>query len=164
LPQSEVRTQSYGLPKLQEFQFREFRDFNLGVLGQNDIWAKHKEYYKGKVVASSKSRLWWVLWIRARGLSMHQKCSNYALTNLLFSLCKSMWIIDPFVTHSNPHPRVATCRSIPEMLWAKERAPISYPSIIFTLNSHLSLSRVLGVHQFWSTQPHSDLKETCTQI
>jgi len=26
--------------------------------------AKHKEYYKGKVVASPKSGLWWVLWVR----------------------------------------------------------------------------------------------------
>jgi hypothetical protein len=24
----------------------------------------------------------------ARGLSMHQNCSNYALTNLLFGLCR----------------------------------------------------------------------------
>jgi hypothetical protein len=32
--------------------------------------------------------------IFARGLSMHQKRSNYALTNLLFGLCKSAWIID----------------------------------------------------------------------
>jgi hypothetical protein len=26
----------------------------------------------------------------AHGLSVHQKCSNYALINLLFGLCKSM--------------------------------------------------------------------------
>jgi len=30
----------------------------------------------------------------ARGSSVHQKCSNYALTNLLFCLCKSVWVID----------------------------------------------------------------------
>jgi hypothetical protein len=38
------------------------------------------------------------------GLSMHQKCSNYVLTNLLFGLCRSMWIIDSLVTHPSPHP------------------------------------------------------------
>ncbi len=36
-PQSEVCTQSYRPPKLQESQFWEFRDFHLGVPGQNDI-------------------------------------------------------------------------------------------------------------------------------
>ncbi len=34
--------------------------------------------------------------------SMYQKCSNYALTNLLFSLCRLVWIIDLLVTHLNP--------------------------------------------------------------
>jgi hypothetical protein len=34
-PQSKVYTQSYGPPKLREF---EFRDSNLGAPGQNDIW------------------------------------------------------------------------------------------------------------------------------
>ncbi len=28
--------------------------------------------------------------VLARGESMHQKCSNYAFTNLLFGLCRSM--------------------------------------------------------------------------
>jgi hypothetical protein len=36
--QSEVFKQSYGPPKSRESQFREFRDSNLGVSGQNDIW------------------------------------------------------------------------------------------------------------------------------
>jgi hypothetical protein len=36
-PQSEVCTQSYGPSKLQEFQFRDFRDSILGVSGQNVI-------------------------------------------------------------------------------------------------------------------------------
>jgi hypothetical protein len=37
-PQSEVFTQSYRLPKLQGASFWKFRDFHLGVDGQNDIW------------------------------------------------------------------------------------------------------------------------------
>ncbi len=28
---------------------------------------------------------------------------------MLFSLCKSMWIIDPFVTRFSPHPKAPTC-------------------------------------------------------
>jgi len=43
---------------------------------ENTIW--------GKVVASPKSGPWWVQWVKvARGLSLHQKCSEWVLTNLL---------------------------------------------------------------------------------
>ncbi len=44
----------------------------------------------------------------AHGSSVHQKCSNYALTNLLFGLCKFVWIIDPLFTRPNPHPKIPT--------------------------------------------------------
>jgi hypothetical protein len=39
----------------------------------------------------------------ANGLFMHQKCSNYALTNLLFGLYKLICIIDTCVIHPSPH-------------------------------------------------------------
>jgi hypothetical protein len=66
--QLEVCTQSYGPPKSWESQFKEFQDSNLGVTGQNDIWVlvlwpSIKNTIRGKVVASPKSRLWWVLWV-----------------------------------------------------------------------------------------------------
>jgi hypothetical protein len=89
-PQSKVCTQSYEIPKSRKSQFWEFRD------SQNDIWVPIPwlgiEYtIRGKVVASpslihgeSCESMF------AHGLSMHQKCSNYALTNLLFGLCRFM--------------------------------------------------------------------------
>jgi hypothetical protein len=53
----------------------------------------HKEYYK--VVASpSPSYDEFCESMYAHGSSMHQKCFNYALTNLLFSLCRSILIIN----------------------------------------------------------------------
>jgi hypothetical protein len=52
----------------------------------------------------------------ARGLSVHQKCSNYALTNLLFGLCRSVGVIDLLVTFPSPYPKVLTCPSTPEVL------------------------------------------------
>jgi hypothetical protein len=83
---SEVCRRSYGLPKLRESQFWEFRDSNLGVLGQNDIWMLAlwlgtENIIRGKVVASSKSRLWWILWIHVCpwlvcALKMFQLCIN----------------------------------------------------------------------------------------
>jgi hypothetical protein len=41
----------------------------------------------------------------AHGSSMHQKCFNYALINLLIGLYRSKWIIDPLITYLNPHPK-----------------------------------------------------------
>ncbi len=59
----------------------------------------YREYYKGvsgglpqvRTMVNCES-------MYVRGLSVHQKCSNYALTDLLFGLCRSIWIIDPLVT------------------------------------------------------------------
>jgi hypothetical protein len=38
----------------------------------------------------------------ARGSSVHQKCFNYALTNLLFGLCKFAWMINLLITLPSP--------------------------------------------------------------
>jgi hypothetical protein len=107
--------------------------WHLGV----GLVARHIEYYKGEGDGfPSKSRLWWVLWVHvARVLFVHQKCSNYALTNLLFGLCKSMWIIDPFVTCPSLHLGAPTCPSIPKVLWAKERTLTPCPFVISALDS-----------------------------
>jgi hypothetical protein len=72
-------------------QFKEFRDSNLGVPRQNDIWVLvpwqgANNIIRGKVVVSlSSGRGDSYEFVFAHGSSVHQKCSNYALTNLLFS-------------------------------------------------------------------------------
>jgi hypothetical protein len=81
---------------------------HLGVLGQSDIWALVpwpgiKFTIRGKVVASPKYMPWWVLWIRVCLWFVHApKCSNYALINLLFGLCKFAWVIEMFVNLLSP--------------------------------------------------------------
>ncbi len=71
----------------------------LGVLGQNAIWMwalrRGIEYtIRGEVVASPKFGPWWVLWVRVYlWLVLAPKCSNYALTNFLFDLCRSVRVI-----------------------------------------------------------------------
>jgi len=67
--QSKVCTQNYEPPKWQESQLWEFRDSNLGVLGQNDIWVLvpwpgTKNTIRGKVMVSPKFGPWWILWVR----------------------------------------------------------------------------------------------------
>jgi hypothetical protein len=87
-------------PKLRESQLWEFRDSHLGVLRQNDIWVLvpspgMKYFIRGKVVASPKFKSWWVFWDRVcLWLVLALKCSNYVLTNLLFGLCRSVWVVD----------------------------------------------------------------------
>ncbi len=66
----------------------------------------------------------------ARGLSMHWKCSNYALTNLLFDLCRSIWIIDLLVICFNPHPEFRHALFTFEVLWTKECTSSSF-SFVF---------------------------------
>ncbi len=110
--QSEVCTQSYGPPKLRESQHWEFRDSHLGVPGQNDIWVLVPllsiEYTTGgKVVAPPKFGSWWVLWVCGCLWLVHApKCFNYALTNLLFSLCRSMWVSELLFNLPNPIPEL----------------------------------------------------------
>jgi hypothetical protein len=52
----------------------------------------HREYYKeeGGGFLPSLGRDDSYESVYASGLFVHQKCSNYALTNLLFGLCRSM--------------------------------------------------------------------------
>jgi hypothetical protein len=87
---------------------------------------------------------------------------------LLFGLCRSMWIIELLVTLLSSHPRAPAHPSTLKVLRAKERAPTPYPSTIFTLDSHLSLSRSLGVHQMClqvSPENYKSLeKNLCTQM
>jgi hypothetical protein len=71
-----------------------------GLPGQKAIWMwaswRGTEYtIRGKVVASPKSRLWWVLWVRVclwlvLAPKMFQLCTNH----LVLVLCKSMWVVD----------------------------------------------------------------------
>ncbi len=57
--------------------------------------AMHKVYYKAKAGGFPKSWPWWVLWVcGCSWLVRAPKCFNYTLTNLLFGLCRSMWIIE----------------------------------------------------------------------
>jgi hypothetical protein len=56
------------------------------------LWPSTKYIVRGKVVASPKFELWWVLSVRVcMWLMCVPKCSNYALTNLLFKVSK--WVV-----------------------------------------------------------------------
>jgi hypothetical protein len=77
---------------------------------------------------------------------VHQKCSNYTLTNLFFGLCKFVWIIDSLVAHLSPHLGILACPSTPKVLRARRSTPTPCPFAVFTFGFAVeSLSRSLGV-------------------
>jgi len=122
----------------QSYRGPNFGTPNLRVPWQNDIWLQTpwpsiENTIMGKVVASwSLGHGEYYEFVFAHGLSVHQKCSNYALTNLLFGLCRSVWIINLLVIRPNPHSGIPTCPSTLELLWTKTCSLTPYPSIVFT--------------------------------
>ncbi len=106
--------------------------------------ARHIIYYKGE--------RWWLPpnlgcgeSVSACGSSVHQKCFSYALINLLFGLCKFVWIIELLVNIPSPHPRVLAHPSTPEVLWTKECGPTFSLSVVFTFGLAVNPSKSLGV-------------------
>ncbi len=82
----------------------------------------------------------------ACGLSVHQKCSSYALINLLFGLYRSVWVIEMLINFSSPHSGALAHPSTFEVLRAKERVPTPSPSIIFTFGLAVeSIKELRGV-------------------
>jgi hypothetical protein len=104
---------------------------NLGV----GPMARHREYYKRKVVASPKSGLWGVLWVHVcLWLVCALKMFHYALTNLLFGLCRSVWIIDALVIRPSPilklqhtplPPKCYELGSMPQLLLLPMSSPLN---------------------------------------
>jgi hypothetical protein len=100
--------------------------------------AKHRKYYKGEGGGFPQVRN--MVSIVSLCLPVARpctkRCSNYALTNLLFSLCKSVWIIDLLVILPSPHPEALARPSTPKMLWTRECTPTLYLFVVFTLLTH----------------------------
>ncbi len=58
----------------------------------------------------------------APGSSVHQKCSNYALSNLFFGLCKSVWVIEMLVNLLNHIPKLQHT-SLPPKCYEQKNVP-----------------------------------------
>jgi len=109
----------------------------------------HKNYYKKKVMTFSKSKLWWILWVCAclGGSFMHQKCFNYALTNLFFGLFRFVWIIDSFIICSSFHFGVSAHPSIPKCYELRNIPRFLFLLLFSHLGSQLNLLKSLGVRK-----------------
>jgi len=112
--------------------------------------ARHKKYYKGG--------RWWLTLSLGCGefcefmftcaSSVHQRCFNYALTNMLFGLCRSMSIIDLLVNLLSPHPRAQAHLSTLEVLQMRKCAlipfPFPFPFVVVTFGLVVESIKKLG--------------------
>jgi len=138
-PQS-CRSFNFGNFKTPTWESHDKMTFGCSSYGQTQ-----KDIIRGKVVASPKSKSWWILWVRdCSWLVYAPKCSNYALTNLLFSLCRFAWIIELFVNLLSPHHGAPTRPFTLKVLWTKERTPTFYPFVVFTFGFIVESIKELG--------------------
>jgi hypothetical protein len=94
-----------GFQSFRSPNFENFETPNLGVRGQNDIWVlalwlNTKNTIRRKVVASPKSRPWWVLWVRV--------CLWFVHTPKVFQLCTNQLVVWFVQVNVNNWP---TCHS-----------------------------------------------------
>jgi hypothetical protein len=82
--------------------------------------------------------------VYVHGSSVHLKCFNHTLTNLLFSLCKFVWIINPLFIHLIPISELQHA-SLPPKCYELRSVPQFLLLIFPLLDSLLSLSRSVGV-------------------
>jgi hypothetical protein len=145
--QLEVYMWSYAPPKLQGLQLREFRDSHLGVSGQKTIWMWPpwrgvKYIIRGKVVASPKFGLWWVLWVRGcmwfvLAPKVFQLCTNH----FVLVLCGFTWVIEACQFFLIPSRSSNMALYPSKVLQTKDRASTPYSPVVFSLDSHLNPSR-----------------------
>jgi hypothetical protein len=108
--------------------------------------AKTEYTIRGKVVASPKSGPWWVLWVRVCPWFVRApKCSNYALTNLLFILCRLMWISELLVIFPSSILELQHTPLPPKCFKLGSSPQLHFLLLSSLLESQLNPSRSLGV-------------------
>ncbi len=152
--QSKLFTQSYRPSKSWESRLWEFRNSHLQIPGQIDIrvlvlWPGIMYPIRGKVVAFPKFGSWWVLWICVCSWIIRAlRCSNYALINLLFDLCRSVWIKKFLINLPSPHLGTPAHPSTPKVMRTRDHAP-TLPSNVFTFRLAIKSIKELGGVSLW---------------
>ncbi len=129
--QSEVYMQSYGPPKLwDKMTFGCWSCGQAQSILQGGRWWLPPSLGRGE---SWKSKF-------ACGLFMHQKCSNYTLTNLLF-LCRFVWVIELLVNLPSPIPELQHAPLLPKCYEPRSAPQLPFLPLLSPLKS-------LGVHHY----------------
>jgi hypothetical protein len=94
-------------PSCGNFRTPTWESWNKNDIWVLVLWPGTKYTIRGKVVASPKFGPWWVLWVHVCSwLICAPKCCNYALSNLLFGLCRFVWVIEVLVNLFSPIPEL----------------------------------------------------------
>ncbi len=90
--------------------------------------------------------------VYARGSFMHQKCSNYILTNLLFGLCISIWIINSLVIRLSLHYGTPRWPFYPQNAASKGTYPNSFSFWCFHFGTRISIFEGVwsALHTCWN--------------
>jgi hypothetical protein len=127
--------QSHGSPN-----FKNFGTPNLGVRGQNDIWMQPlclitENTIRGKVVASPKSRQWWILWVHVclwfvRAPKVFQLRTNQLIVWFV-QVCVNNWptchlFLVPILElqYAPLPPKCYELRSVPQFLFLSLFSPL----------------------------------------
>jgi hypothetical protein len=137
--------QSRGSPNFGNFRTPSWESWDKMTFWVLVLWPSAKYIIRGKVVASPKFGPWWVLWVRVCIWFVYApRCFNYTLTNLLFGLFRSSWVIKSLVNVPSPHPGALAHPFTFEVLQAKERAPTLSPFVVFTFGLLVESIKELG--------------------
>ncbi len=100
-----------GLHNRRNPNFENFETPNLGIVRQNDIWVQ-PPWPGTKNTCGGFPQ---VLWVCVCPWFVHapKMLQLYALINVLFGLCKFMWIANPLITCPSPYPVDRTFPSYP---------------------------------------------------
>jgi hypothetical protein len=111
-------------------------------------WAATEYTIRGKVVASLKSRLWWVLWIQVCSwLILAPKVLQLCTSHFVLVLCRLVWVSEACQFFLIPS-QISSMPFYPsKVLRTRERAPTPYSSAIFCLGLTFESFKELGVRQ-----------------
>jgi len=137
-----------GFQSCGSLNFKNFRTLRTKWHLNVSPMAKNIEYYKeeGGGFPQVQSMVSFASPCMLVASFLHQNCSNHALTNLLFSLCRFMWIIYSLVMHFSPDPKTLA-RPLPPKCYELRNVLQFFLLPLFPfLDSHLSLWTSVGVH------------------
>jgi len=123
----------------------------LGISKQNDMWVlaprpSTKNIIREKVVDPLiKAMVSFVNLCSFVVRPCTEKGSNYTLTNLLFGLCRYVWVINLLVNLPNPRPKISTHPSTPEVLWPRSVPQLFFFPLFSLLDLQLNPSKSLWV-------------------
>ncbi len=104
-----------GFQHGKSFSFENFGTSDLGVMGKMTFGCnphdQSQRYYKGEGGGFPQIQAVVSLCMLMACPCIKIALIMHSLTNLLFGLCRSIWIIDPLVTCPNPHLKASACPS-----------------------------------------------------